>query len=86
MKLITSISGIRGIYGKTLTDKIASLYVHSFVDIQKDGKILLAQDTRPHGKNLYKSISKTLTSVGRDVLSCGIIPTPTAQYIIKEKN
>ena len=85
MKLITSISGIRGIYGKTLTDTIASLYVHSFADIQKDGKILLAQDTRPHGKNLYKSISKTLTSVGRDVLSCGIIPTPTAQYIIKEK-
>jgi len=85
MKLITSISGIRGIYGKTLTDTIASLYVHSFADIQKDGKILLAQDTRPHGKNLYKSISKTLTSVGRDVLSCDIIPTPTAQYIIKEK-
>ena len=85
MKLITSISGIRGIYGQTLTDSIASKYVHSFSDIQESGTILLAQDSRPHGKYLYEKISQTLRSLGRDVISCGIIPTPTAQYIIKEK-
>jgi len=85
MKLITSISGIRGIYGQTLTDSIASKYVHSFSDIQTSGTILLAQDSRPHGKYLYKKISQTLRALGRDVISCGIIPTPTAQYIIKEK-
>ena len=85
MKLITSISGIRGIYGKTLTDPIASKYVHSFSDIQASGTILLAQDSRPHGKYLYEKISQTLRALGRDVISCGIIPTPTAQYIIKEK-
>ena len=85
MKLITSISGIRGIYGKTLTDPIASKYAHSFSDIQASGTILLAQDSRPHGKYLYEKISQTLRALGRDVISCGIIPTPTAQYIIKEK-
>jgi len=85
MKLITSISGIRGIYGQTLTDSIASNYAHSFSDIQASGTILLAQDSRPHGKYLYKKISQTLRALGRDVISCGIIPTPTAQYIIKEK-
>ena len=85
MKLITSISGIRGIYGQTLTDSIASKYVHSFSNIQTSGTILLAQDSRPHGKYLYDKISQTLRTLGRDVISCGIIPTPTAQYIIKEK-
>jgi len=85
MKLITSISGIRGIYGQTLTDSIASNYVHSFSDIQESGTILLAQDSRPHGKYLYEKISQTLRALGRNVISCGIIPTPTAQYIIKEK-
>ena len=85
MKLITSISGIRGIYGQNLTDSIASKYVHSFSDIQTSGTILLAQDSRPHGKYLYEKISQTLRALGRDVISCGIIPTPTAQYIIKEK-
>ena len=54
MKLITSISGIRGIYGQTLTDSIASKYVHSFSNIQASGTILLAQDSRPHGKYLYE--------------------------------
>ena len=85
MKLITSISGIRGIYGKTLTDSIASDYIKSFSNIQSNGKILLAQDSRPHGKKIYKAACEVLTSLGRDVISCGIIPTPTAQFIIKEQ-
>jgi len=85
MKLITSISGIRGIYGKTLTDTIASNYVHSFSNIQSSGKILIAQDSRPHGKNIYDHACKSLIALGRDVISCGIIPTPTAQFIIKEQ-
>ena len=86
MKLITSISGIRGIYGKTLTNSIASSYIKSFSALQSSGKILLAQDSRPHGKEIYKSACRTLTKLGRDVISCGIIPTPTAQYIIKKEN
>jgi len=86
MKLITSISGIRGIYGKTLTNSIASDYIQSFSNIQSKGKILLAQDSRPHGQEIYKSACEILTYLGRDVLSCGIIPTPTAQFIIKEQN
>ena len=85
MKLITSISGIRGIYGKTLTNSIASSYVESFSALQSGGKILLAQDSRPHGKEIYKSACDILTKLGRDVISCGIIPTPTAQYIIKKE-
>ena len=85
MKLITSISGIRGIYGKTLTNNISSSYIQSFSNIQSSGKILLAQDTRPHGKDIYDAAYKTLISLGRDVISCGIIPTPTAQFIIKEQ-
>ena len=85
MKLITSISGIRGIYGKTLTDTIASNYVHSFSNIQSSGKILVAQDSRPHGKKIYDHACKALIALGRDVISCGIIPTPTAQFIIKEQ-
>ena len=85
MKLITSISGIRGIYGKTLTNSIASSYVESFSVLQSSGRILLAQDSRPHGKEIYKSACDILTKLGRDVISCGIIPTPTAQYIIKKE-
>ena len=84
MKLITSISGI-GIYGKTLTKSIASSYIESFSALQSSSKILLAEDSRPHGKEIYKSACDTLTKSGRDVISCGIIPT-TAQYIMKKRS
>tara|TARA_Y100000389_G_scaffold204820_1_gene259891 strand:+ start:1212 stop:2543 length:1332 start_codon:yes stop_codon:yes gene_type:complete len=85
MELIKSISGIRGIVGKTLNKTVVNSYSNIFSSIQSTGDILLARDTRPHGKKLYESILKTLTKSGRNVLDCGIIPTPTAQFIIKEK-
>ena len=85
MNLIKSISGIRGIYNKNFDNKIASNYANYFSNIQKKGDILLARDTRPHGINIYNSILKTLTLIGRNVISCDIIPTPTAQFIIKEQ-
>ena len=86
MNLIKSISGIRGIYNKNLNDNIASIYAAYFSNIQGQGDILLARDTRPHGINIYNSILKKLTSIGRNIISCDVIPTPTAQFIIKDKN
>tara|TARA_Y100000590_G_scaffold418532_1_gene519398 strand:+ start:46 stop:1380 length:1335 start_codon:yes stop_codon:yes gene_type:complete len=85
MKLIKSISGIRGIVGKNLDTDITNHYSAIFSNIQEDGNFLVARDSRPHGKDIYDEICKILTSLGRDVISCDIIPTPTAQYIIKEK-
>ena len=86
MTLIKSISGIRGVFGHTLNKEIASNYSISFAQNQPKGIILLSQDTRPHGKILYDSILDSLLINGFDVLDCGIIPTPTSQFIIKDKN
>tara|TARA_Y100000996_G_scaffold109389_1_gene80831 strand:- start:1793 stop:3121 length:1329 start_codon:yes stop_codon:yes gene_type:complete len=85
MELIKSISGIRGIFGKTFNKGIANSYTNVFTHLQPSGDILLARDSRSHGEDLYDSILETLTIMGRNVISCGIIPTPTAQFIIKEK-
>ena len=85
MELIKSISGIRGIVNQTLNKTTVNTYSNIFTSIQPVGDILLARDSRPHGKELYSSIADTLTSMGRNVIDCGIIPTPTAQFIIKDK-
>ena len=85
MELIKSISGIRGIFNKNLTPSITNHYINIFSNLQKKGDILIARDSRPHGKILYDEACKNLSLLGRNVISCGIIPTPTAQYIIKEK-
>jgi phosphomannomutase len=85
MELIKSISGIRGIVNQTLNKTTVNTYSNIFTSLQPTGDILLARDSRPHGKELYNSIADTLTSLGRNVIDCGIIPTPTAQFIIKDK-
>ncbi len=85
MELIKSISGIRGIVGETLNTSVVNAYANVFTHIQPRGDILLARDSRPHGEDLYENVCDTLTLMGRNVISCGIIPTPTAQYIIKDK-
>ena len=85
MELIKSISGIRGIVNQTLNKTTVNTYSNIFTSIQPVGDILLARDSRPHGKELYNSIADTLISMGRNVIDCGIIPTPTAQFIIKDK-
>lgn len=86
MELIKSISGIRGIVGKSLNKTTVNYYSNIFTHIQSKGDILLARDSRSHGEDLYDSICETLTFMGRNVISCGIVPTPTAQFIIKQKN
>ena len=85
MKLIKSISGIRGIFGETLTKNTVNFYANIFTHMQPTGDILLARDSRYHGVDLYQSLCETLTLMGRNVISCGIIPTPTAQFIIKKR-
>ena len=85
MELIKSISGIRGIVTQTLNKTTVNIYSNIFTSLQPTGDILLARDSRPHGKELYNSIADTLTSMGRNVIDCGIIATPTAQFIIKNK-
>ena len=56
MKLIRSISGIRGIIGKNFNDKIAAEYAKSFSLIQGDGPILIGRDTRNQGLEISNAI------------------------------
>jgi len=85
MELIRGISGIRGIVGQTLTEPILSQYIQGFSTIQGNGPILIARDSRSHGEVLLNAGCKTLQKYGRQVQNYGIIPTPTAQFLV-EKN
>ena len=83
MKLIKSVSGIRGIFNKTLTLKDISKYAYAFSKLQKKSNlpILIARDSRVSGFEITSYIIKYLNEIGINVIDCGIIPTPTAQLI-----
>ena len=83
MKLIKSVSGIRGIFNKTLTLKDISKHAYAFSKLQKKNNlpILIARDSRVSGFEITSHLIEYLNKIGIDVIDCGIIPTPTAQLI-----
>ncbi len=85
MELIRGISGIRGIVNQTLTDSVLSSHVRAFSRLQLEGSILIARDSRSHGEEFINGAAEALKNSGREVINYGIIPTPTAQFLV-EKN
>ena len=86
MTLIKSISGIRGIIDSSIDSKLVSKYVKAFSNISPKGTILLARDTRNSGDIFISNSINVLTKLNIKFINCGIIPTPTAQYLIEKNN
>ncbi len=82
MTLVKSISGIRGIVGKSLNSKVVEDYIHAFSNILPPGAILLARDTRKSGYDFISRSQNILNKLNRPVFISDIIPTPTAQFMI----
>ena len=86
MTLIKSISGIRGIVNTSLNSNIIKKYVHAFSNTSVDGKILLGRDTRNSGDEYINIAKYLLNHINRESIDCGIVPTPTAQFLVKNNN
>ena len=84
--LIVSVSGLRGIVGKSLTDDVAAAYACSFIETLPAGPIVVGRDGRESGPALKKIISKAITASGRDVLDCDTASTPTVGVAVVENN
>ena len=86
MTLIKSISGIRGIIDTSINSKVVTKYVKAFSNISPEGTILLARDTRNSGEKFILDSMDILSELNKKFINCGIIPTPTAQYLIQNNN
>ena len=81
--------GIRGIANKDLTPELAfkigraGAYVLSKGN---KGKILVGKDTRISGDMLEAAIAAGICSIGLDVVSLGVVPTPAVAYLTKKYN
>ncbi|MDX1957361.1 MAG: phosphoglucosamine mutase [Leptospiraceae bacterium] len=77
-----SVSGIRGKIPEGLDLESCLLYTESFVEVLKPKTIVLGRDSRPSGLFLEKFISGILLSKGIDVISIGVVPTPTLKAVV----
>jgi len=85
-KLMISISGIRGIYGESLTPDLAVKFAAKFGIACNRGKIVLGRDSRTTGEAMFHAIVSGLLSVGCDVVNLGIVSTPTILLAVEESD
>jgi len=83
-ELIISVSGLRGVVGKSLTPEVANRYAHAFMALSPDGPMLVTRDGRANGKELLSAVidGLSLASV-RKVLDGGIAATPTTGVLVR---
>ncbi len=74
---IISISGIRGIWGESLTPKNIVKYTNAFANYSGNKRVVIGRDGRRHGDIIEKIIESTLLKCGCEVINLGIAPTPT---------
>ena len=83
---MVGVSGVRGIVGKDLTPQVVARYAAAFGALVREGghrSVVLARDSRQSGPEFAKVAQGALTSVGCDVIDCGMVPTPTAQLAVE---
>jgi phosphoglucosamine mutase len=79
--------GVRGIANKELTPELAYKIGRAGAYIltqEKKGKILIGKDTRASGDMLEAALTAGFCSMGIDVVSLGIIPTPAVAYLTRK--
>ena len=81
--LIRSISGVRGLVKTDLLPEICAAYAAAAHTMSPDGVIMIGRDSRPSGEHLSDAMMEILLNYGRDVISLGIVPTPTVQFMVE---
>ncbi|MGN0532795.1 MAG: phosphoglucosamine mutase [Eubacterium sp.] len=82
--------GVRGIANETLTSELALKIGRAAATVLikecKSAKptVLIGKDTRASGDMLEAALTAGLTSVGCNVLSVGVVPTPAVAYLVCE--
>ncbi|KAL0212239.1 hypothetical protein RCL1_005865 [Eukaryota sp. TZLM3-RCL] len=84
--LMTSVSGVRGIYGKSLTPSVFSSYISAFVSVLTSPSVAIGRDSRVSGQEFYDLALSILRSHNITVFSLGIVPTPTVQLAVLRHN
>ena len=92
--LMVGVSGIRGIVGKDLTDEVVGRWARAFGRwVRDNGKretgkgkgstVVVGRDARASGPAFAAAVTNGLTSVGCNVISVGLVPTPTVQLAVE---
>jgi phosphomannomutase len=82
-----SISGIRGIVGKSLTPEVVTRFAQAFGTWLPPGAtVVVGNDTRVSREAMRDAVFAGLRTTGCRVIDLGICPTPTVKFTVCERN
>ncbi len=84
--LMVSVSGIRGKIPEGFSLETIVLYTQAFIETLSPRKVVVGRDSRPSGDYFQHIVIGVLLSKGIDVISLGIVPTPTVKAVVKATN
>lgn len=83
--LLMSVSGVRGIVGRSLTPDILVKLSAAFAQwLNNGGTVVIGRDSRPSGQAIANLTASTLNLAGVNVIDIGIVPTPTVQIMVEK--
>lgn len=83
---IMSVSGIRGVVGKTIDQLFVSRIAYIQTKQAGGGKVVIGRDTRPSGKSFAEAACRGIRAAGGIPIDIGIAPTPTTCLSVNELN
>ena len=76
-------NGIRGVVNTEEMDCDLAIGIGMAVGTFMDGPVLIGTDARTSNQMLKSACAAGIMASGNDVLDCGVVPTPTLQYAVK---
>ena len=73
-------SGIRGVYGREVTEELARKVANIFAE----GRLVVGRDIRKSGVPLSAAVADGARDAGAEVVDLGVAPTPTVALATKE--
>ena len=82
---MVGVSGVRGIVGKDLTDEVVTRYARAFGlwAGERTPRVVVGRDARASGPAFEQAVIAGLGSVGCEVVTVGLAPTPTIQLAVE---
>lgn len=78
--------GVRGIYGRDLTDELALELGRAAVTVLARAEhhrptLVIGRDTRASGEPLERALAEGILAAGADVILAGVVPTPAVAFL-----
>lgn len=75
--------GIRGVYGKQLTDELAKQVGFALTKLKEKPRVLVGRDTRQSGNMLFDNLAQGICYGGGEVVDVAVVPTACVCYLTK---